>query len=182
MKAAILAIGSELLGVDRVDTNSLRLTRTLEGRGVELVAKSVVADDGAAIARELARRLDEVDLVIVTGGLGPTADDVTRPAAAEALGRSLAVDPKALEALERRFERYGRPMPASNRQQAERIEGGELLDNSRGSAPGQRIDGDGSTLFLFPGVPRELEGMIDDHFAPWLEVHGDGGASRRGKK
>ena len=173
MDAAILAIGSELLGVDRVDTNSLRLARVLERRGVELVAKSVVADDPVAIARELARRLGEVDLVMVTGGLGPTADDVTRPAAAEALGRPLSLDATALEALERRFERYGRPMPASNRRQAERIEGAELLHNPRGSAPGQRVETDDSTLFLFPGVPSELEAMIETHLEPWLATRTD---------
>src|SRR6187402_1811256 len=103
MKAAVVAVGTELLGPDRLDTNSLYLTRVLESYGVELRRKVVLGDIEDDIARELLRLAGEVDLVIVSGGLGPTADDVTREATAKAFGRGLSADSGALEALEARF-------------------------------------------------------------------------------
>jgi nicotinamide-nucleotide amidase len=168
MKAAILAIGSELLGPVRLDTNSLRITEALERYGVELVAKSVIGDRREALVDELRRRLAEAEVVITTGGLGPTADDLTRVAVAEALDRRLWIDEELVERIRALFARFGREMPAVNRRQAEVIEGAEILDNRRGSAPGLRLEEGGSTLFLFPGVPRELEGMIEHHLEPWL--------------
>lgn len=178
MRAAILAIGSELLGTDRLDTNSLKLTASFERFGVEVAVKSVVGDSEAAIAEELRHRLAQVDVVVVTGGLGPTADDVTRHAAARALDRGYAIDESLVEALRRRYARYGREMPEVNRQQAEVIDGARVLDNPLGSAPGLCLDGaEGTgTLFLFPGVPREMEGMVEHHLAPWLVERCDPGA------
>ncbi len=174
MKAAIIAVGSELLGTRRLDTNSLRLTESLDRFGIELVAKSVVGDDEVGLANELARRAREVQLVMVTGGLGPTADDVTRPAVARAFGRGLVVDESLVDAMRRLFASYGREMPEVNRRQAEVIDGATVLANRRGTAPGQRLDIDGTSVFLFPGVPRELEGMIEEHLDPWLEAHSAG--------
>lgn len=168
MQAAIVAIGSELLGTERLDTNSLRITTVLERFGVDLVGKSVVGDEEERIAAEFRRRLGEADLVVVTGGLGPTADDVTRPAAARALGRGIEIDEQRVERLRELFARFGRKMAEVNRRQAEVIEGAEMLENSRGSAPGMHLEEGGKHLFLFPGVPRELEAMIEDHFIPWL--------------
>lgn len=168
MKAAILAVGSELLGTDRLDTNSLKLTGVLERYGVELRRKGVVGDSVEEMADELHTLLARHDLVLVTGGLGPTADDVTREAVARALGRGLALNEEVLAAIERRFREHGRVMPAVNRKQAEAIEGAVLIPNARGTAPGMRIEGQGSTLFLFPGVPFELEGMIESDLVPWL--------------
>lgn len=188
MKAAILALGSELLGTDRLDTNSLRLTASLERHGVDLVRKAVVGDSEAAISAEIRGLLDGrstgdaegVGLIVVTGGLGPTADDVTRPAVAHALDRGLRRDEEIVEALRRRFARYGRVMAESNLQQAEVIDGAVVLDNSRGSAPGQRVDAEGVSVFLFPGVPVEVEGMIEKYLDPWLAARGDGrGIARR---
>lgn len=169
MKAAIVAVGSELLGTRRLDTNSLRLTTTLDRFGVELSGKSVVGDQEAALAAELARRATEVDLILVTGGLGPTADDVTRPAAARAFGRRVAVDKELVEGIRQLFARFGREMPEVNRRQAEVISGAVVLPNRVGTAPAQRLEADGTSVFLFPGVPRELEAMIEDHLEPWLE-------------
>lgn len=174
MKAAILAVGSELLGTDRLDTNSLRLTELLERYGVELRRKGVVGDSVEDIAAELRSLLRAHDLVLVTGGLGPTADDVTREAAAQALGRGLRFDGEILAGIERRFHAIGREMPAVNRKQAEVIDGADLIPNRRGTAPGMRIEENGSTLFLFPGVPSELEGMIGSHLEPWLAERSDG--------
>lgn len=169
MKAAILAVGSELLGTERLDTNSLRLTKVLDRHGVELRAKGVLGDSEEEIAAELRRLLDLHDVVLVTGGLGPTADDVTREATAAALGRGLQMDEEVLARIERRFRELGWPMPAVNRRQAVIVDGAEVLKNRRGTAPGQRITTDkGSTLFLFPGVPMELDAMIEDHLEPWL--------------
>lgn len=178
MRAAILAVGSELLGTDRLDTNSLRLTALLDRYGVELRRKSVAGDCEEDIAEELRVLLSKVDLVLVTGGLGPTADDVTREAVAAALGRGLRFDPQILEGIERRFREHGRQMPAVNRKQAEVIEGAEVIPNRRGTAPGMRLESaSGSALFLFPGVPTELEGMVRSHLEPWLAGR-SGGISR----
>ena len=168
MKAAILAVGSELLGPSRLDTNSLKLTRLLRRYGVELKRKSVVGDALDDLAGELARTLGEVDLVIVTGGLGPTADDITREAVARALGRSLVLRSEILEEIAQKFARLRMRMPEVNRKQAEVIEGADVLPNRQGTAPGQRIEQDGTTLFLFPGVPRELESMMEAALEPWL--------------
>jgi len=177
MKAAILAVGSELLGTDRLDTNSLRLTELLERYGFELRRKGVVGDSVEDIAAELRTLLAAHELVLVTGGLGPTADDVTREAVAVALGRGLHFDSEILAEIERRFRAIGREMPAVNRKQADVIEGAELIPNRRGTAPGMKIEEQGSTLFLFPGVPSELEGMVRSHLAPWLTER-SGGRSR----
>lgn len=180
MRAAILAIGTELLGTDRLDTNSLRLTESLERHGCDLVTKAVVGDGEETIAGELVRLLNSADLVLVSGGLGPTADDVTRQAAARALGRELHSDSVVLEELETKFRSYGMEMPAVNRRQAMVVEGATLLANRRGTAPGLRLDAPGgATLFLFPGVPRELEGMIESDLEPWLAARsGDRGRER----
>ncbi len=168
MKAAIIAVGSELLGTRRLDTNSLALTAVLDRYGVELRGKSVIGDDEAALAVELRRRAQEVDVVLVTGGLGPTADDVTRQAVALAFGLELTVDEELVEQMRRRFASFGREMPEVNRRQADVLSGAAVLSNSRGTAPGQRIDQPGASLFLFPGVPVELEAMIESHLEPWL--------------
>lgn len=169
MKAAIIAIGSEMLGTQRLDTNSLRLTAVFEELGVELVGKSVIGDHPELISREVLRWLAVVDLLVLTGGLGPTADDLTRPAVAEALQRKIRIDEQRVEALRRLFARFGREMAEVNRRQAEVIEGAEMLANRMGSAEGMRLQEADSQLFLFPGVPRELEVMISDHLRPFLE-------------
>jgi len=177
MKAAILAVGSELLGTDRLDTNSLKLTALLERYGAELRRKAVIGDSEAEIAAELRNLLPSVDLILITGGLGPTADDVTREAVAAALGRGLHLDSEVLAALERRFRSLGWQMPEVNRRQAWVVEGAAVLANDRGTAPGLRVESGGCTLFLFPGVPTELEGLMASALEPWLAER-SGGAAR----
>lgn len=174
MNAAILAIGSELLGTRRVDTNSLKMTAVLERYGVELIGKSIVGDGEGAIAAELRRWAGLADLVLVSGGLGPTADDVTRAAAAHAFGRSISIDETYVEALRERFRQYGREMPEVNRRQAEVIEGAEVIRNPRGSAPAQHLRHEGTDVFLFPAVPVELEGLLESCLEPWLRERADG--------
>src|SRR5918992_3864327 len=111
MKAAILAVGSELLGTDRLDTNSLRLTGLLDRYGVELRRKAAIGDSEEEIAAEIRFLLPRVDLVLITGGLGPTADDVTREAVAAGLGRRLVLDEQVLASIERRVHAFGRGGP-----------------------------------------------------------------------
>jgi len=177
MKAAILAVGSELLGTDRLDTNSLRLTALLSRHGVELRRKAVIGDSEEEVAAEIRTLLGRVDLVLVTGGLGPTADDVTREAVAAALGRPLRQDDEVLASLEQRFAALGWRMPDVNRRQAQVVEGAEVLTNPRGSAPGLRLESGGTTLFLFPGVPNEMEGLMASELEPWLATR-SGGVAR----
>jgi nicotinamide-nucleotide amidase len=177
MRAAIVAVGSELLGAERLDTNSLRLTEALLRHGVELGRKAVIGDVEEEIGAALREILPRFDLVLVTGGLGPTADDVTRQAVAAALGRSLVADPEVLAAIERRFQRLGWKMSAVNRRQAVVVAGAEVLANPRGTAPGMRLLAGAATIFLFPGVPGELAGMIAEHLEPWLAAR-SGGVSR----
>jgi nicotinamide-nucleotide amidase len=180
MRAAVLAVGSELLSVDRLDTNSLRLAAAFERHGVELVGKAVAGDDEAAIAGELSAMTARAGLVVVTGGLGPTADDVTREAAAAAFGLELDDDPEVWAAIERRFASFGRTPSPNNRRQARVPRGATVLANPRGSAPGLRIDRPGGAVFLFPGVPYELEGMIERDLEPWLAARSGGrGVERR---
>ncbi|GMU66499.1 MAG: CinA-like protein [Acidobacteriota bacterium] len=180
MRAAVLAVGSELLSVDRLDTNSLRLAAVFERHGVELVGKAVVGDDETAIASELRSMAGRAGLVVVTGGLGPTADDVTREAVAAALGLELDDDPEVWAAIERRFASFGRTPSPNNRRQARVPRGALVLANPRGSAPGLRLDLPEGAIFLFPGVPYELDGMIERDLEPWLaERSGGRGIERR---
>jgi nicotinamide-nucleotide amidase len=180
MRAAIVAVGSELLGPDRLDTNSLSLTTLLDRHGWELLGKEVVGDDAERIAAVLRRRAAEVPLVIVTGGLGPTADDVTRPAAAAAFGRGLREDPAVVEDIRAKFARLGRAMPEVNRRQAEVIDGAILIPNPRGTAPGMALETGAATVFLLPGVPTELAGMVASTVEPWLAARSAGqGRERR---
>lgn len=171
MRAAILAVGSELLGAERLDTNSLLLTRQLARHGVVLCRKAVVGDELDEIRGLLGELFEAAELVLVTGGLGPTADDLTRQAVAAALGRGLRESAAIVADIEAKFASFGMRMPAVNRRQAAVIDGAEVLANSRGTAPGLRLDHERGTLFLFPGVPHELVAMMQSSLVPWLERH-----------
>ena len=159
--AEILAIGSELLGSSRLDTNSLFLSERLASLGIELRSKTVVGDNRREVAEHLRRALDRVDLVIMTGGLGPTDDDVTRDALADVLGVPLVEYPEIVERLIQRFARRGFTMPDVNRRQALVIQGGVVLDNPNGTAPGQMVEVGHRLVVLLPGPPRELQPMTD---------------------
>lgn len=181
MKASILAVGDELLGTDRLDTNSLALTEVLRRRGVELVSKAVVGDDVVVIAEALEGLRERAELLLVTGGLGPTRDDLTREGVARLLGRSVAVDEAEWDRIEQGFQKLGRRIPRVNRKQAARVDGAEMLPNRAGVAPGQRIEDAeptprGTTYFLFPGVPREMNALIADALDPWLAARVEDGA------
>jgi nicotinamide-nucleotide amidase len=176
VKAELLAVGSELLGPLRAETNTLWLTARLLDAGVEVAARATVADDLALLESAFRAALARADVVVATGGLGPTADDLTREAAAAAAGRPLVRDPAILEALRERFARYGRAMSATNEKQADVIEGALALANRRGTAPGQVLEREGRLLVLLPGPPGEMKPMFDEQVLPLLRARA--GASR----
>jgi len=165
-KAAFLAIGSELLRSERVDTNSLVAARLLSPCGFVFVEKRVLEDDVDAIAMALRELAGRVELIVVSGGLGPTADDVTREAAARAFGRELQRDDRMLSLLRARYERNGRTMPAIAARMADAVAGAELLVNPQGTAPGQLLVEGACTVVLLPGVPIELEEIVRQHLVP----------------
>ena len=173
MEAAILAVGSELLGSTHVDTNSLTIANALERYGVRVKRKAVVGDESAEIGAELEFALASVDVVIVTGGLGPTDDDVTRKAVADALGLQLVFDQSVLDDIETKFRIRNLEMPPVNKRQAMVFVGHKLVRNPRGTAPGFHLNlgagGKAKHVWLFPGVPWELDGMIANDLEPWLQ-------------
>jgi nicotinamide-nucleotide amidase len=160
--AEIIAVGTEMLRADRTDTNSLYLTGRLNEIGIEVLAKAVVADRLDVLAAIVRQALDRTDLVILTGGLGPTDDDLTRAAVASVLGRGLVEHGDILAAVRARFERRGLRMPELNRRQAQVIEGAVPLANGAGTAPGMWIEHEGRVIVLLPGPPREMRPMFDD--------------------
>ncbi len=174
--AACLAVGSELLGSSRLDSNSLEVTRALAGCGIQVVEKRVVGDDEKHIAASLDDLLARVDLVVVTGGLGPTADDVTREGAARAFGRRLVEDAQLVSRLEDRFRRVGRRMPELARRMALVVEGATVLANVNGAAPGMvLVREDGGTVVLLPGVSWEMRAMLEGEVLPLLRERCAGG-------
>ncbi len=174
MKAEIIAVGSEMLTPDHIDTNSLFITQKLNERGCLVRLKTVVGDDESDIAAILAAALKRSDLVILSGGLGPTEDDLTRNAVARVLNRPLAVDPGLLAALKERFASRGYRMPSINERQAELIGGAEILRNQFGTAPGMWIEDKGRIVVLLPGPPRELKPMFENLVMPKIEVLSEG--------
>jgi nicotinamide-nucleotide amidase len=168
MNAEIIAVGSELLTPKRSDTNSLYLTAELNALGVEVVAKTIVGDDRERLAEAVRAALGRSEILILTGGLGPTEDDVTRDAVAAALGRKQVFHQKICDAIERRFLRRTGAMPEINRRQAYILEGAEPLPNDNGTAPGQWIEAAGRVVILLPGPPTEMKPMFDTLCLPRL--------------
>jgi nicotinamide-nucleotide amidase len=168
MNAEIIAVGSEMLTPQRVDTNSLYLTDELNKLGVEVVAKCVIGDDRERLADAIRRVLSRSRILILSGGLGPTEDDLTREAVAQALGRKLSFDPEIAAAIGQRFAKTGRKMAEINKRQAFVIEGAAVLPNSRGTAPGQWIEESGAVAMLLPGPPHELKAMFEMSCLPRL--------------
>src|SRR5580693_2204720 len=167
--AEIIAIGSELLTPQKVDTNSLYLTDQLNALGVEVVRKTIVGDERARLTDTILAAVARSQVMVLTGGLGPTEDDLTRDAVAAALGRSMNFHQEISDQIEERLRRYGRKMAEINRRQAYIIEGAEMLPNDRGTAPGQWIAYNGVMLMLLPGPPNELKAMFEKQCLPRLE-------------
>ncbi|MCX6595353.1 MAG: competence/damage-inducible protein A [Acidobacteria bacterium] len=170
MNAIIVAVGSEMLTPTRLDTNSLFLTQELNGLGIEVVEKCVVGDDRTRMTTAIERALANARLVIVTGGLGPTEDDVTRDAVAAALGVTQSVDEEVLTWIAGLFARMGRTMAENNKRQAMILQGAEILYNQRGTAPGQFIQTRDNVVLLLPGPPRELKPMFSEAALPKLRA------------
>ena len=168
MKAEIIAVGSELLTPDRIDTNSLFLTEELNKLGIEVVRKSVIGDNRDDLRAAFHEALQRVELVISSGGLGPTEDDLTRETVADLLGRKLIRHEEILRAIEARFRSFKREMPEINVRQAMVPEGAQALDNPRGTAPGLWIEDRGRMIALLPGPPREMKPMFLEHVEPRL--------------
>ncbi len=180
VSAEIIAIGSELLTPTRTDTNSLWLTEKLNDIGIEVMLKTIVGDDGARLEEAVGDAMRRSDIVITTGGLGPTTDDITREFTAKAVGRDLVYHDDIEEHLRERFRNWGREMPEINKRQAYVIEGAEVLPNPNGSAVGMMAEIDGRLLIVLPGPPRENQPMFADHVLPRLkELAGDVHVARR---
>ncbi len=181
MKLEVVTIGTELLLGHTVDTNAAELGRALAAAGAEIARRTTVADRPEAIRAGVAEALDRTGFVITTGGLGPTRDDMTKTVVAELLGKRLQLDDALLAAIEARFRRMQRPMPAINRTQAEIPEGATVLPNPRGTAPGLWVeDGRGRVIVLLPGVPREMRGLLVEEVLPRLVARlATSGAPRR---
>jgi len=160
MNAEIIAVGSELLTPQRLDTNSLFLTDELNGLGIEVTTKYVVGDNREHVADVVRRAMSRSEIVVLSGGLGPTEDDVTRDAVALALDRKLVFHTEIADQLEQRFRQANRKMSEVNRRQAFIIEGAVILPNDRGTVPGQWIDDSETSIILLPGPPHELKAMF----------------------
>ena len=169
--AEIIAVGSELLGPTKLDTNSLFLTEKLNALGVEVAQKCVIGDSRARLTAEVKAAIERSRIVILTGGLGPTEDDVTRDGVAAAMDREQHFNQDICVWLEERFRRLGRKMAEINKRQAYVIEGAEILPNPRGTAPGQWLTAqNGAVVMLLPGPPHELKAMYTDQVQPRLEA------------
>jgi nicotinamide-nucleotide amidase len=197
--ASIIAIGSEMLGTTRVDTNSLKITTALENAGIPLIRKSVVGDTLDDLVDEIRFALRHSDILITSGGLGPTEDDLTREALAKAFGLEMEVEQSIIDKIAARFAARGWRMPEVNKRQANVFRGQKVLYNERGTAPGfhlipkpwstdsQSVSESPSApaeeakhVWVFPGVPHELEWMVTTYLAPWLaEISGDRARYRR---
>jgi len=172
MIAEIIAVGSEMLTPHRQDTNSLYLTQGLNDLGVSVAFKTIVGDNRQHLTDAIRIALTRADILLLSGGLGPTEDDLTRECTAEALGVELYRDPETMTALYKRFAERRMAMPSNNEKQAEVIDGATLLPNKNGSAPGQYletvVDSHRKIVVLLPGPPKELKPLFDDAVRPRL--------------
>lgn len=174
MNAEIIAIGSELLTPDRIDTNSLWLTEQLNSIGIDVRLKTVVGDDELRLEETLRDAIRRSQIIISTGGLGPTEDDITRKVFSRVLGRPLILDDDVLEDIRKKFATIGVTMTPNNERQALVPRDAEVLYNPRGTAPGLLIQQKHALIAMLPGPPREMKGMFADKLMPRLDkmAHG----------
>lgn len=174
----LVTIGDELLLGFTIDTNSAHISRTLAAYGVEIVRRTTVGDDADRIAGAVSEALDRTGAVITTGGLGPTSDDLTKPAIARIFGREMMFDQSIADYLEQRWRaRFpGSVFPQSNRSQAEIPVGARILTNRHGTAPGIWLEDEkGRWVAMMPGVPREMRGMLAEELVPAIQSRMRGG-------
>lgn len=168
MKAEIVATGSELVLGETIDTNSAYLARNLAAMGITVLRTTCVGDGQEPIRAAVDEALDRADLVICTGGLGPTVDDRTREAVAEAVGQPLVFHQHLLDQIAARFQSFGRTMSPSNRQQAYVPAGARIVENPRGTAPAFIVESERGTIVVLPGVPSEMRYLWENAIAPYL--------------
>ncbi len=170
MIAEILCVGTELLMGQVLNTNAQFLSRRLGALGVSQYHQTVVGDNAQRLEEAYRLALSRADVVITSGGLGPTVDDITKRVAAKVAGQELVLFPEAEEAIRARFQRYGRPMTENNLSQAMFTADSTLLSNPHGTAPGAIVPmGEGKVVIHLPGPPNELQPMWIDHVEPWLQ-------------
>jgi len=174
MNACLIAVGSEMLTPFRVDTNSLVVTERLNQIGYDVRLKAVVADDVDELARVLDGALAWADVIILTGGLGPTEDDITRDAVARVLNLSMDVDEQIVDRIRERFARRGLTMPEINRRQGMVPRGATVIENRNGTAPGLWLERGRTAIVLLPGPPREMTPMLDAVIRDRLTPRTDG--------
>jgi nicotinamide-nucleotide amidase len=174
MKAWIVAVGSELLTPFRVDTNSLAITERLNAIGIDVRLKFVVGDDVDELASIFERGIGHIDLIVCTGGLGPTEDDITRDGLTRALKVPIDVDQAIVERIRQRFERRGLTMPENNRRQGIVPRGATIVENPRGTAPGLWVEREGTSIAVLPGPPREMTPMLEALIAERLQPRSAG--------
>lgn len=179
MNVEVIAIGTELLLGQIVNSNASRIGERLAEAGLDHYRQTVVGDNIDRMAAAIVEATSRADAVIITGGLGPTKDDLTREALAQAAGVPLVFDEAQAEALRAWWFRRGRDMPESNLQQAEKPDGAEFIENPKGTAPGIRVEIDGATAFALPGVPAEMLWMLDHEVIPALAETGEGVVASR---
>ena len=168
MRAELLMIGTELLLGQIQDTNASYLARTLALNGINVYQKTTVGDNGQRICAALESALDRADVVLCSGGLGPTEDDITRECVAEVFGRALEYHESLFENIRLRFARFGRSIPENNKKQAMLPAGARAIENPHGTAPGVLLEDVRGTVVCMPGVPSELQGMLEGHVLPYL--------------
>lgn len=169
MNAELIAVGTELLLGQIVNTNARYLSRRFAEMGINVYWQTVVGDNPARLSEAIRLAAGRADLVVLTGGLGPTVDDITRDVLADVTGRGLATDEAALAKIRQVYEERRMPMPENNVRQAMYVEGGEALPNDTGMAVGTALEHDGKLYVLLPGPPREMEPMFDRYARPWIE-------------
>lgn len=179
LSAEIIAVGSELLTPEKTDTNSLWLTEKLNGIGIEVMLKTIVGDDELRLEETIRDALKRSNIVITTGGLGPTEDDITRQVSAKSVDRPLVFLPELESELRERFRRWGREMPEINRRQAYAIEGSRILPNPNGSASGMLVKIGEKFLIVLPGPPREMKPMFLDYVIAELAMAAGGMLMRK---
>ncbi len=177
LQVELITIGDELLLGFTIDTNAAHIARTLAANGVEIVRRTTVGDEAPKIATAVREALDRTGAVITTGGLGPTSDDLTKPAIAEIFGRQMKLDEEVATRLEERWRtRFpGSRFPTTNRTQAEIPEGARILANRHGTAPGIWLEDErGRWVAMMPGVPREMRGMLAEELLPAIKARASG--------
>lgn len=170
MKAAILSIGTELMLGDILNTNERYIAKVLTERGYQVIEESTVADDYDQLFATYARLDGKVDVVVTSGGIGPTKDDFTKETLADYLGRKIYLDEGVLEEMKKYYKKKGYTLNDNNIKQAYMIEGSKALINHWGTAAGEHVQSEKTSYFLFPGPPRELEPMVDTYLKKYLKT------------